>query len=157
MPLCRLNFCIDLFFGRVIFSYRFWRKTVTQLNTQKCHIHNFHSRLLREGVVPKKYGKSQFCILYPNTFKEFYYHKKFLKSIMNMRCSAKKALPKNFAIFTWTHLYWGLYFNKNAGLQASIFIKKRLQHRCFLDNTSKFLRAAILKNIFERTAASVSF
>ena len=36
-------------------------------------------------------------------------------------------------------------FNKVAGLKACIFIKKRLQHRCFPVNIAKFLRTPILK------------
>ena len=47
----------------------------------------------------------------------------------------KKTLLENFAIFTGKHL--------------CNFIKKRLQHSCFLDNTAKLLRTAILKNICE--------
>ena len=88
--------------------------------------------------------------LYPKTSKESYHHIKFRKSIMNKRCSIKKTLLKNFAMFTGKHLCWNLCFNKNAGLQTCNFIKKRLQHRCFLDNTAKFLRTAILRNICER-------
>ena len=42
------------------------------------------------------------------------------------------------------------FFNKNVGLQACYFIKKRLQHRCFLDNAANFFTTAILKNICER-------
>ena len=38
------------------------------------------------------------------------------------RCSIKKAVLKNFTIFTGKHLCWSLFFN---------FIKKRLQRRCF--------------------------
>ena len=40
--------------------------------------------------------------------------------------------------------------NKAAGLQASRFIKKRLQQRHFHMNITKFLRTPILKNICER-------
>ena len=36
-------------------------------------------------------------------------------------------------------------FNKVAGLQATNFIKKRLQHKCFPVNTAKFLRTPSLK------------
>ena len=35
-------------------------------------------------------------------------------------------------------------FNKVAGLQACIFIKKKLQHRCFPVNIAKFLKTPIL-------------
>ena len=46
---------------------------------------------------------------------------------------------KNFAIFTGKRLCKS-FFNKVAGLQASNFIKKRLQHRCFLVKFTKFLK-----------------
>ena len=49
--------------------------------------------------------------------------------------------------FTGKHLCYSFFFNKNIGLQACHFIKKRLQYICFLDNTEKFLRTAIFKNI----------
>ena len=47
-------------------------------------------------------------------------------------------------------------FNKVASLQACNFIKKRLQHRCFLVNFAKILRAPILKNICERLHLSIT-
>ena len=50
----------------------------------------------------------------------------------------KKAALKNFAIFTGKHLCWNLFFNKNADLQACSFIKKRLQHRSFLQILRNF-------------------
>ena len=71
------------------------------------------------------------------------------------KVSYKKTVLKEFAIFTGKHLCWSLFFNKSAGLQACNFIKKRLQHRCYLDNTATFLRTAILKSIFERLLLSV--
>ena len=54
----------------------------------------------------------------------------------------KKGVLKNFAIFTRKHLCWSLFdvFGVN-------FIKRRLQHRCFPVNITKFLRKPILKNI----------
>ena len=74
-------------------------------------------------------------ILYSKTSKKFYNHIKFWKSIMNRRCSIKKTLLKNFAIFTGKHLCWSLFLNKNI-------IKKRLRQKWILDNTAKFLRTA---------------
>ena len=41
-------------------------------------------------------------------------------------------------------------FNRVAGLKASSFIKKRLQHSCFPLNIAKFLRTPTLKNIYKR-------
>ena len=59
----------------------------------------------------------------------------------------KKAVLKNFAIFTGKHLYRNLFFNKNASLQGHSFIKKRLEN---------FLRTPILKKICERLLLRVS-
>ena len=42
--------------------------------------------------------------------------------INHWRCSIKKAVLENFAIFTRKHPCWSLFFN---------FIKKRTQHSCF--------------------------
>ena len=56
-----------------------------------------------------------------------------------LQMSFKIAVPKNFAVTAQKTLKLGCLFNKFAGLQASIFIKKRLQQRCFL---KKFLRTA---------------
>ena len=57
-------------------------------------------------------------------------------------CSRRKAVLKNFAIFTGKQLCWGLFLIK--------FMKKRLQHRCFpVKIALKFLRIPILKNICE--------
>ena len=49
---------------------------------------------------------------------------------------------KHFAIFTGKHLCWSLLLIK--------IIKKNLQHRCFLLNMARFLRASILWNICKR-------
>ena len=40
----------------------------------------------------------------------------------------------------------GSIYNKVAGVKTCNFIKKRLQHRCFPVNITKFLRAAFLQN-----------
>ena len=45
--------------------------------------------------------------------------------------------------------------NKIAGPKVSNFIKKRLQHRCFLVKFAKFLRTPISKNIYERLLLSI--
>ena len=57
------------------------------------------------------------------------------------KCSMKKADLQNFTIFTIF-----------AGLQAWIFIKKRLQHRCFPVNVENTYSGKQL-----RTAASITF
>ena len=55
----------------------------------------------------------------------------------------KKAVPKNFVIFTEKQLCWSPFLIK---LQACKFIEKRLQHWCFPLHVRKFLRTPILKN-----------
>ena len=66
------------------------------------------------------------------------------------RSSIKKAVLKNFAIFTEKHLRWSFFLNKNADLQPWNFIKKRLKHRFFPVNITKILRAPVLENICQR-------
>ena len=57
----------------------------------------------------------------------------------------KKAVDKNFAIFTGKY-----FFNKNVGLQAlSLFSQKETRTQAFFANTDKFLRTPILKSICE--------
>ena len=65
------------------------------------------------------------------------------------RLSIKKAVLKNFAIFTGTQLCWSHFFKKVAGLQACNFMNKEFQHWRFPVNIAKFLRTPILKNIGE--------
>ena len=55
----------------------------------------------------------------------------------------KKAVLKNFAIFTWKR---PLY----ESLKTCDLIKKRLQHRTFPKNIAQFLRTPILKSISKR-------
>ena len=62
----------------------------------------------------------------------------------------KKAVLKDFAIFTGKYMCWCLIFIEDTRRQASNFIKKKLRHECFLVNiakTTKKLRTPILKNI----------
>ena len=59
------------------------------------------------------------------------------------RCSLKKV------IFTGKYLHWSPFFSEVIGLQACIFVKKRLRHRCFSVNVANFLRAPTLKDIWE--------
>ena len=51
--------------------------------------------------------------------------------------SHKKAVLKNFTIFTRKHMLFESLFNKVVGLQACNFIKKRLYERCFPVNIAK--------------------
>ena len=78
------------------------------------------------------------------------YHQIKISKRYNEQVFNKKAVLKNFPIFTEKHLRWSLFLIKNAGLQSRNFIKKRLQHRFFSENIAKFLRASVLENICER-------
>ena len=59
----------------------------------------------------------------------------------------KIGVLKNLAIFTGKHLRWSLFLRK---LQA--FRRLAGQLMCFSVNIEKFLRALILKNIYEKAA-----
>ena len=86
----------------------------------------------------------------------FFFKEKFWQfSCINLksscqRCSIKKTVLKNFAIFTGKHHVLESLFNKIPGLQVYKCIRKRLRHRCFHVNISEFLRTPILKDICER-------
>ena len=67
----------------------------------------------------------------------------------------KKAVFKNFAIFTGKRLYWSLFLIKLQAV-ACIFIKTRPLHRCFSVSIAKFLRTPILKNIYEQLLLTTS-
>ena len=62
------------------------------------------------------------------------------------RCSIKKMFLKISLYPQETSLRESL-FKRVAGLKACIFIKKKLQHRWFPVNISKFLRLSVSKNI----------
>ena len=63
---------------------------------------------------------------------------------------SRKALLKNFAIFTEKHRCLGLFLTKVQAFKACKFIKKRLQRECFSANIAKFSRTPIVKNICKR-------
>ena len=52
----------------------------------------------------------------------------------------KKSVFRNFAKFTGKHLCLSLFFNKVVGGSARL-LKKRLWHRCFPVNFTKFQRS----------------
>ena len=57
----------------------------------------------------------------------------------HQRCSVKEGVLRNFTKFTGKNLCQRLFLKKFAG-NACNFTKKRLWHRCFPVNFSKFLR-----------------
>ena len=61
-----------------------------------------------------------------------------------------KSALRNFEKFTEEHLCQSLYFNKVPGLCPATLLKKRLWHRCFPLNFTKFLRTPFLQNISGR-------
>ena len=73
----------------------------------------------------------------------------------HQRCNIKKAVLRNVAISTG-NTFARVSFGKVAGLKACIFVKKKLQHRCFPVNIAKFLRLPISKNICDQLLLTVS-
>ena len=61
------------------------------------------------------------------------------------RCSIKKAVLKNIAIFIRNYLHW------------TLFSTELFQHSCFPVNIAKFLRTPSLKNIYEWLLLNVVF
>ena len=62
------------------------------------------------------------------------------------RCSVRKVVLRNFAEFTGKHRRQSLFFNKVADLRPATLFKKRLWHRCFPVNSTKFLWTPFLQN-----------
>ena len=58
----------------------------------------------------------------------------------------KKRVLRNFAKFTGKHLCKSIFFNTVAVLKPATLFKKRLWHRCFPVNFTKFLRTPFLQN-----------
>ena len=80
-----------------------------------------------------------------------------VKSLFQALCFTTKNSKQDFPLspssplkFTRKDLCQGLFFNKKTGLQLGTFIKKRLWHRCFPMNATKFLKAAFLQNTFRQ-------
>ena len=94
-------------------------------------------------------------ILYPQTSKEFYHYIKFQKNIMNRKCSSRKLFSKILQ-YSQENTCRNLCFNKNAGLKACSFIKKRLTHSRFFFEYWEVFKATIFKNICERLLLRVS-
>ena len=67
----------------------------------------------------------------------------FTSEAVAWRCSVKKYVLENFAIFTGKYLCQSLYFNNVAGLNPATLLKKRLLHRCFPVSFAKFLRTLV--------------
>ena len=65
----------------------------------------------------------------------------------HQRCSVKRAVLKNFAIFTGKHRCRSCFLLK---VKACNFIRKRLRHRCFSVNIVKFLRTSTSKKTREQ-------
>ena len=59
----------------------------------------------------------------------------------------KKGVLRNFTKSTGKHLCQSLFFNKVAGLKPATLLKKRLWHRFFPVNFTKFLRTPFLIEI----------
>ena len=78
----------------------------------------------------------------------FKYNSKWQKQPPEL-CFKKSCSEKFPNIHTKSPLLESL-INKVAGIQASNFIKNRLQHRCFSVKYAKFLRTSVLKNIFDQ-------
>ena len=72
------------------------------------------------------------------------------------RCSMKKGVLRIFAKFTGKQLCQSLFFNKVAGPRPATLLKKRLWHRCFPVNFTKFLRSSFFTEHLWMTASDMT-
>ena len=63
----------------------------------------------------------------------------------HQRCSMKKGVLWNFTEFTVKHLCQSLSFHKVAELRPVTLLNKRIWHRCFPVNFTRFLKTSFLK------------
>ena len=105
-----------------------------------CLYLKFHSFL--SPLCWLRFTFSNFCNCFERLYKvrEGLHQKKPFVDVLQNRCL------KNFAIFTGKIPVFESLFNKVAGLRVYKFIKKRLQHRFFPVNITKFLRTPFLYN-----------
>ena len=64
----------------------------------------------------------------------------YYSEVIVRRCSIKMGVLRNYTKLTGKHLCQSLFFDKIAGLRPATLLKKRLWHRRFSVNFSKFLR-----------------
>ena len=64
----------------------------------------------------------------------------------HQKCSARKAVFKNFAKFRGKRMCQVVFFNRVAGPEPATLLKKTLWHRCFPVNSAKFLRSPFSQN-----------
>ena len=62
----------------------------------------------------------------------------------------KKRILRNFAKFTGKHVLESLFFDKGKLFRSAAPLKARLQRRCFLVNSAKFVRTPFLQNTTRR-------
>ena len=86
------------------------------------------------------HAMTRFIILICNIKREFIRY--FQKQPPEVFC--KKDSPKDFANFTEKHLCWNLFLIKLQAWRPATLLKRN-------SNIARFLRAPVLKNIWERT------
>ena len=64
----------------------------------------------------------------------------------HQRCSLIEGVFRNFKKLTGKQLYQNLFFNKVTVLRPATLLKRRLWHKCFPGNFSKFLRTHFPQN-----------
>ena len=115
----------------------------------------FFATVVHSGFFPKKlkiWLKTQTTILF-KLFVKFYVHRQTVLYYVNMSIKRnnrfqmflKVSVLKNFCNIHRKTLLLEPLFNKVASLQACNFIKKRLQHRCFPMNITKFFGKAFYR------------
>ena len=125
----RISFLIDLY--TFLFSKLYW-KLIWNLKNINTHLKNFSSVLC--STLPSSSLSSRHKSSHP-------------------RCSIEKVVLKIRNIHRKTPVLEPL-FNKVSGLKACNFIKKRVQHRCFL---FLWILGHFKEDLFWRTSANYSF
>ena len=124
----RYSFLENLFFARVVFA---------EVTVHSC-FSQVHSSSEKFWKAQMKVNWEASTLLFVN-FVKFFRRAIIKKPQSGCLCTFLK-------IKSVTHIFQET-FPVSSSLQTCKFSKKRLQHRCFPVNITKFLRAPILKNI----------
>ena len=99
-------------------------------------------------------GKHFHQILYfPVSLCHYVSTKKFQKHLF--ADILQNRVVKSFAKFTEQHLCWSLFLIKLQPSGLKLFLKKKLQHRCFPLNFVKFIRTPFFTEHLQMTASEI--
>ena len=97
------------------------------------------------------------CDCFPVNFMNIFYRSSYPVEQLSVTASGSPEAATGGVLLKKLFLKISQYSQENTCVLKLIFIKKRLQQRCFLVNITKFLRTPFLKNTCKRQRLAGSF